>query len=102
MRNAALLTLAAALALSACGREEREEEAPVVNNSAEVPVETISEPEAPAPVNASNVAAPAPPPEFSDEEQMRDDADATGLTARLPDGDSDMTGSTANEMRPAD
>jgi hypothetical protein len=36
--------------------------------------------------NAANSVAPAaPPPTLSEQQQMNDDADATGMTARLPD-----------------
>jgi len=86
MRKIAFAALIGALALSACGKKE--EEAPVVNNLVEPPVENviIDEPDAPLPPS-NNVAEPAPvaPPSVSEQQQILDDADATGMTARLPD-----------------
>ena len=88
MRTLAIVALAGALALSACGKQE--EEAPVVNNLVEPPVENviIDEPEAPLPLG-NNAAAPepAPPPTISEQQQIQDDAEATGMTARLDRGD---------------
>lgn len=87
MRHIALFALAGALALSACGKKA-EEEAPMTNNLVEPPadLEPINE-AVPPPPPAENIAVAAPPPEVSDDQQMLDDADATGLTARLPAGD---------------
>ncbi len=103
----ALLTLAGALALSGCGRSEPEEQ-PIDNEAIETsapeaaaPIENLAMP----PANVANAAEPAPaapPPEFSDQEQMLDDADATGLTARLPQGEGEAPGSTENQARPAE
>jgi hypothetical protein len=60
--------------------------------------ENIEEPEmpvaAPAPEPAVNTARALPPPEVPDEVQIRDDADATGLTARIDE-------TAANETQPA-
>lgn len=88
MRKFALAALAGALALSACGKKE--EEAPLVNNLVEPPIENviIEEPEAPS-APGNNVAAPepAPPPAISEQQQIQDDAEATGMTARLDSGD---------------
>ena len=86
MRIAVLLPLFTVLALAGC--HDRPPEAPLENNSATVelpppPVENAVE--TPAPVNATNVASPAKPPQFSDETQMHDDADATGMTAKVND-----------------
>ena len=84
MRIIALTALVGALALSACGKKD---EAPVVNNMVEPPVENviIEEPEAPLPPPSENVTAPepAPPPTVSELQQIQDDAAATGMTARL-------------------
>ncbi|MFK4793122.1 hypothetical protein [Sphingobium sp. ZW T5_29] len=84
MRIIALTALAGALILSACGEKE---EAPVVNNMVEPPVENviIEEPEAPLPPPSNNMTAPepAPPPTISELQQIQDDAAATGMTARL-------------------
>lgn len=88
MRKFALVALAGALALSACGKKE--EEAPVTNNLVEPPVENviIEEPEAPLPPPSNNAAVPqpAPAPTISEQQQIQDDAEATGMTARLDDG----------------
>jgi hypothetical protein len=99
------LVLVATLALAACGSKTEEtatdlredivtempEEGNVVVNIAD-----SAPPPLPAPVNVTEAAAP--PPAFTDSQQMRDDADATGLTSRLPtDGGS---GAGANETQP--
>lgn len=87
MRTLAFLTLSAALALSACNRKPPEP--PATNNMIEVPEEMIPANEAPPVVEVPNNSAPAaPPPAVSQDQQTLDDADATGLTARLPDEDS--------------
>lgn len=98
MRKIALLTLASALALSACNRKPAEEPQPA-NNVIEVPEETIPANEAETtevPNNTAAVVKPAPPPSVSETQQMQDDADATGLTARLPD---DSSGVPTNQVR---
>lgn len=98
------LVLAATLALAACGSKTEEtvtdlrdnlvteipDEGTVVVNVAE------STPTPPAEVNVTNTIAP--PPAFSDLQQMRDDADATGLTSRLPTDEAPGTGT--NEIQP--
>lgn len=90
MRKIALIVaLSGALALAACGKKE--EEAPAAtNNLVEPPVENIvvEEPEAPLPEVQNNaVATPAaPPPSISEQQQIQDDAEATGMTSRLPEG----------------
>jgi hypothetical protein len=91
----------AALALSACqGRapENALDEGNIVEENLTAPIENVAMPE---PVNATNAVEPpaAPPPTFSQDEQMRDDADATGLTSRLPD---EAPGQGDNETRPAE
>jgi len=87
MRNIAFAALIGALALSACGKKE--EEAPVVNNLVEPPVENviIEEPDTALPMPSNNAVAPTPaaPPSVSEQQQILDDADAIGMTARLPD-----------------
>jgi hypothetical protein len=97
--------LTAVLALSAC-KQEQASDALQENAMAEVPIENampmneVAEiPPVVGPLNATNMAVP--PPEFTDTEQMRDDADATGLTARLPDEEAGP-GQTGNETRPAE
>ena len=104
MRIPVILTLAAAaLTLAGCSKDSPQEEAPVENNAVEAPVEIAPVNNAAPPANITNEAAPvAPPPEFSDDEQMRDDADATGLTARLPQDGGEQPGSSGNETRPAE
>ncbi|EQB01368.1 ABC-type glycerol-3-phosphate transport system substrate-binding protein [Sphingobium wenxiniae] len=86
MRKIALIALAGALALSACGKKQ--EEAPAANNLVEPPVENviIDEPDTvPEPSqNVTNTAPAAPPPAVSEDQQMLDDAAATGMTSRLP------------------
>lgn len=89
MRKIAFIALAGALCLAACGKKE--EDAPAAtNNLVEPPVENviIEEPEAPLPELQNNATAtpPAPPPSVSEQQQIQDDAEATGMTARLPEG----------------
>ena len=88
MRKIALIALAGTLILAACGKKE--EQAPASNNMVEPPVENVivDEPEAPLPEPQNNaVATPvAPPPSVSEQQQIQDDAEATGMTARLPEG----------------
>lgn len=96
-----MIVAIAALALSACSKGAPEnaldEGSNIVEENFAVPVENVVAPE---PANASNVVMPAaPPPTFSQDEQMRDDADATGMTSRLPD---EQTGQDGNETRPAE
>lgn len=96
MRIVLFLTAAAAtLSLAACG--SKEPEAPVVENEVvEMPEDLAPVNEAPPAENIVNEVAPAAaPPAFTDDEQMRDDADATGLTARLPRSDTEAP--VANE-----
>ena len=85
MRKFALIALSGALILSACGKREEEAPAPT-NNLVEPPVDNVivEEPEAPAP-EPQNVAEPAPvapPPSISEEQQILDDAEASGMTSR--------------------
>lgn len=83
-RTIALIALSGALFLSACGKKE--DEAPVVNNLVEPPVENVivDEPDAiPAPSNNAVATPPAPPPSISEQQQIQDDAEATGMTSRL-------------------
>ncbi len=80
------------LALSACGKKP--EEAPVSNNDVveepqNVPVEDLDAGPPPAEDNSVKpVENRVAPPEISEEQQMQDDAEATGMTSRLPDEDS--------------
>ena len=85
MRKIALAVLAGALAHSAWGKKEQH--TPATNNMVEPPVENviIEEPEAPLPPanNAAQAPEPAPPPSITEKQQIQDDAEATGMTARL-------------------
>jgi len=86
MRKLAFIALIGALALAACGKKE--EEAPVTNNLVEPPVENVivDEPEVaplPEPTNDTAEAKPLAPPTVSEQQQIEDDAAATGMTARL-------------------
>ncbi|WP_088184281.1 hypothetical protein [Sphingobium sp. Z007] len=89
MRKFALAALAGALLLSACGKKE-EDTPSVTNELVEPPVENVDvpEPEAPLPELQNNAAATpaAPPPSVSEQQQIQDDAEATGMTSRLPEG----------------
>ena len=95
-----LIATVVLVALSACQRSAPENALPA-NTTVEIPVEAppVDATAAAVPTNATNVVAAAPPPAFDDSEQMRDDADATGLTARLPDGEP-TPGDGGNETRP--
>ncbi|UVO54228.1 hypothetical protein [Sphingomonas sp. SUN039] len=90
MRKTALLILATAFALAACNRGP--EQQPLEDNVVDAvnATENANVAVAPPPVNAANAtnattAKAAPAPGFTDDQQMHDDADATGMTARLPD-----------------
>jgi hypothetical protein len=76
--------------LAGCSRSNSDE-APVDNALTEEaqpmgeeapPPEPEPAPVAPAPVAATNIVAPPPAAEIAPDEQMLDDADATGMTAR--------------------
>jgi len=112
MRIASLLTLAAAtLALAGCD-SRAPEDVPVDNESLEAPVNVPIEAPAvneavPTTNDTVELPPPAPPPAFSDEQQIQDDADATGLTARLPDGEDTpgagtSSGETGNQTGPVE
>lgn len=98
------LVIAATFSLAACNRSPEPIADPLADNLVtEVPIDDL------APVNSAdvptadnamlNMTNTLAPPEFSDSEQMRDDADATGLTARLPS--EDAPSQPANETQPA-
>lgn len=78
------------------------------NNANDVPPPAnISESYVPAPVpgnmmNITNTMPAAPPPAFTDKQQISDDADAAGRTARLPDEPPYATQpETQNQAKPA-
>ncbi len=98
MRKTAVLALSSALALAACNRgaEEKlpEDNVVEVDNAADTANVAVVLPAA----NATNAAArPAPAPRLTDQQQMHDDAEASGMTSRLPD----ETPATGNETLPA-
>lgn len=103
-RSAIALSLVATFALSACGsKEEAPIEAVQDNFVTEVPADEAApmnvDNAVAVPVEPANVATKAaPPPAFTDKQQISDDADATGMTARIQSDDA--TGSVANEMAP--
>ena len=90
MRKLTFAVLAGALALSACGKKQEEQpEVEATNNLVAPPDETVIDANnvaEPAPVEVHNSAAPLAPPEISDNEQMLEDAAASGLTTRLRRG----------------
>ena len=104
IRPAAILMLSAALGLSACNRTpDRPSELVDDNMTTEVPIDDAAPlnsadaaPPATEPLNVTNTAAPLPA--FTDSQQMRDDADATGLTSRLPSEESPVA--AANDAQP--
>jgi hypothetical protein len=99
------LMLATALALTACGKKEEPLPEVQENIVTDVPVDEVLPANAgdaaidpPAPTNVATPLAAAPPPAFTDTQQMRDDADATGLTSRIQSDDAPRP--TANETAP--
>jgi hypothetical protein len=81
------LLAAAGLSLAACGHKE-EEAAPDANLTnitvpEDAPVNVTTETPIAAPTQNSAAAAPAAPVELAPEAQTQDDADATGMTARI-------------------
>ena len=102
------LAAAAGLFVAGCSKggsgEEGEVEANATSQS-EVNVPLPSEPAAPAIRDAANSAAQASEPVtlndiVSEEAQMQEDAEATGMTSRLPAGETDQQG-TANQATEA-
>ncbi|MET0364567.1 MAG: hypothetical protein ABW169_07920 [Sphingobium sp.] len=103
MRNASmLLAVAGLLTLAACNKSKHEEPVDVENSMSEMNMEEqqpvnappVLEPE--EPTNTVAAPAPPPPPPVTQDQQTLDDADATGLTSRLPDDyDGASTGNRA-------
>lgn len=93
--------LAAAAALAACSGPS-EEVAPAndavnaMELTEELPAENLAEPE---PVVTENATAPAPVAQapLPDEEQIQDDAESVGMTARVDRGDT-----SGNQTAPAE
>jgi hypothetical protein len=100
----ALLIVASLLSVSAC-KEQPPSNVMLEdgNNGSDIPPpvelnEAYAEPAAPV-ANVTNTLPAAPPPAFTDKQQISDDADATGMTARLP---TEEAGPGANETQPAE
>lgn len=83
------LTLAVMIALAGCnGRRDDEtiNDANVMNvPEEEAPSEPVPFNDSQIPSNTAAVENRISPPEISEEQQIQDDADATGMTSRLPD-----------------
>lgn len=90
MRMTLPLAIAGTLLLAACNGGRDDDDVPVenvMNDVVEMPEETG--PLAP-PENLSNVVVPenkVDAPTISEEQQIQDDAEASGMTSRLPDDD---------------
>jgi hypothetical protein len=101
-RRLAALTPLAALALAACSGGS-DEEPPVEANIVEAPIvndmgfANMVEPIAPPTATPSATPTPAEDP-VAEEAQVQDDADASGMTARVNRDDNPA----ANETQPAD
>ncbi len=106
LKHIALLAAAgAALALGGCGGRD-EAEAPTANAGSMTPIDVENDaaamvpteaPAAPRIDNASTESEPAPAaPALDADEQTQDDADATGMTARVSRDDG------GNEAQPAE
>jgi hypothetical protein len=91
MRKLLFVALSGALALSACGKKEETPEVEAANNLVAPPDENVIDANmaAPPPAEESNAATPAPPPQISEDQQILDDAAASGMTARLRQGGGD-------------
>jgi hypothetical protein len=103
-RIAMLASVAGALALGGCGGKD---EAPAPTNAADMtPIEVENDaanatvpteaPAAPRIDNATTEAAPETAPALGADEQTQDDADATGMTARVSRDEG------SNEAQPAE
>jgi hypothetical protein len=105
-RAVAVIGLTAILGLSAC-KQEQPADALQENAMAEAPIENVTPavnqaeviPPVTGPINAVNMAAP--PPAFTDKQQIQDDADATGMTARMPNDNPDAPVGGGNMVQPA-
>jgi hypothetical protein len=104
-RIAMLASVAGALALGGCGGKD-EDTAPVANAGSMTPIEVENDaanttvpteaPAAPRIDNATTEAAPETAPALGADEQTQDDADATGMTARVSRDEG------GNEAQPAE
>lgn len=79
------IALAATLMLAGCNSAPDAPPPNTANLSDEVPLDSIPPETMPTPANSAPAENIAAPPEFSDEQQIQDDAEATGMTSRLPD-----------------
>nr|WP_294814982.1 hypothetical protein [uncultured Sphingomonas sp.] len=90
-RIAMFASVIGVLALGACGGGKDEAETPTTNVGNMAPIEVDNSaatapteaPAAPPMDNASTASEPAPTADLSADEQTQDDADATGMTARV-------------------
>jgi len=103
MRKLGFLTLSTALTIAACNSASPEKlpddnMSEIGNLSENTDIALTPPPTANVMVPSNATAKAAPAPSFTEEQQMKDDADATGMTARLPD---EEPGQKANETRPA-
>ncbi len=84
--------LALALLVTACRKHEEAPPEPQENNAAEAPLPApVPAPTPPAPIvepPKPKVVRAAPAPEVPADQQVIDDADATGMTSRVSRGDS--------------
>lgn len=90
--KSAMALFAAGLLLAGCSRSSEDPPVPVENDTAvveenmTVPEETpvmTNDADAVAPVNMAADTIPPPPPERTVDQQMLDDASATGMTSRV-------------------
>jgi ABC-type glycerol-3-phosphate transport system substrate-binding protein len=106
-RIALIAALATGLLLAACGGGERTSDDSTTNTEMTTDNLTVPEPEnlsevpaeapaAPRIDNANTEAQPDAAPVLSDDQQTRDDADATGMTARVSRDEG------GNESQPAE
>lgn len=100
------LSLCALIAVSACSKQAKEPElVPTANESVETTPapEPIAPPESPPAEVAHETPAPPPEPkvppapEISADAQMLHDAEASGMTARIPSSNDDMATRPGNE-----
>ncbi len=101
--RAALIVLGGALALAGCHSAPRDlptDENANVAVPSDIPPENTVVATPDVNMTANNTTTVAPP-KVSEDVQVHDDADATGLTSSLPDEQPPM-GQPANETRPAE
>ena len=99
--------LLAAMALAGCSRSEPEQPPTDMNMAEDTGV--TEEEAAPAPVETAPIETPPPAPAvvepprekpISPDEQMLDDADATGMTARINRDEAPADNESGNEAEP--